>query len=123
MIIGVGIDLVEVERFREKLTDELVDELFTTDEALYCRSQVRFWENFAARFAAKEAVFKALGHGLSSGIRFTDVEVVRDPGTGSVGIRLHGIALKIALSRGITVVHLSISHTRKTAVAMAIAEG
>ncbi len=123
MIIGVGIDLVDVKQFRDKLNDELVQELFLTDEIEYCRSQVRFWENFSARFAAKEAVFKALGHGLSSGLRFRDVEVVRRTDTGAVSIKLHGKALKEAEKLGIVKLPLSISHTRECAIAIVIAEG
>lgn len=122
MVAGIGIDLVDVERFREKLTDELVAEVFLPGETEYCMSQVRHWENFAARFAAKEAVFKALGRGLSSGLRFKEVETVRDPETGAVSIEVHGNTREAMAGEGITRLLVSMSHTRKSAIAMVIAE-
>lgn len=123
MVVGIGIDLVDIERFREKLNKELIQEIYLPSETDYCRSQVRYWENFAARFAAKEAAFKALGHGLASGLRFRDVEVDRDPGTGAVFLRLHGLALETMQQNGISRLLVSLSHTRKSAIAMVIAEG
>lgn len=123
MVLGIGIDLVDVERFREKLTDELIEELFLPSETDYCRSQIRYWENFAARFAAKEAAFKALGHGLSSGLRFREVEVQRDMKTGAVFLNLHGSALRAMRQNGVSRLLVSLSHTRKSAIAMVIAEG
>lgn len=122
MIVGLGVDLVDVNEFRKKLSDELVSELFLPDEITYCRSQVRFWENFAGRFAAKEATFKALSSGLSSGVRFRDVEVVKDHGSGSVSLVLHNKALEIKTALGITTFHLSISHTKNNAIAVVVAE-
>lgn len=121
MVKGIGIDIVDVQEFRNKLTDELVTELFSNEEVHYCRSQVRYWENFAARFAAKEAAFKALGMGLSSGLRFRDVEVVRNP-RGSVSLLLHGRALEAVEEKGIESLHVSLSHTRRSAIAVVIAE-
>ena len=122
MVIGLGIDLVDVSDFRKKLSNELISELFLPEEIKYCRSQVRFWENFAGRFAAKEATFKSLSSGLSSGIRFRDVEVVKDHETGSVSLRLFNKALKLQNALGITTFHLSISHTKNNAIAVVIAE-
>lgn len=123
MIIGVGIDLADVKEFREKLCDDLISELFLTEEIEYCRSQVRYWENFAGRFAAKEAMFKALGKGLSSGLRFRDVELIRCADTGAVSIKLHGEALLEAEKLGVLKLSVSISHTRESAIAIVIAEG
>ena len=122
MVVGIGIDLVDVDRLREKLSDELVSELFLEGEIEYCRSQVRYWENFAGRLAAKEAAFKALGSGLSSGLRFRDVEIVRNSETGSVSLLLHGKALETMEKKGIACMPVSISHTAKFAIALVIAE-
>lgn len=119
---GIGIDLVEIDHFRKKLSEDLIREVFLPDEIEYCRSQVRYWENFAGRFAAKEAVFKALGLGLSSGLRFRDIEVIRCPVKGSISVKLHGGALEAAGEMGITGLSVSISHTRRAAIALAVAE-
>ena len=123
LIIGIGIDSVDVLLFKNRLSDELIEELFLPDEIQYCRSQVRYWENFAARFAAKEAAFKALGAGLSSGLRFRDVEIVKLEETGSVSLKLHGRALSIQKEKRINSILVSLSHTKKNAVAIVIAEG
>ncbi|HOP27808.1 MAG TPA: holo-ACP synthase [Candidatus Sabulitectum sp.] len=122
-IKGVGIDLVDIETFRAKLTPELIDEVFLPEEKAYCSSQTRSWENYAARFAAKEAVFKALGHGLAQGLRFRQVEVVRDTSTGAVSLRLSGRALEVMKEAGVKELPLSLSHTRKAAIAIVIAQG
>ena len=123
MIVGIGIDTVDVISFRDRLCDSLIEELFLPAEIEYCKSQVRYWENFAARFAAKEAVFKALGSGLSSGLRFKDVEIVKSLASGSVSLKLHGKALTIQSKKNVVSLHVSISHTRNNAVAIVIAEG
>ena len=123
MVIGIGIDSVDVVLFRSRLSDGLVEELFLPDEIQYCKSQVRYWENFAARFAAKEAAFKALGAGLSSGLRFRDIEIVKFHDTGSVSLKLHGKALMVKKEKKIDSILVSLSHTRKNAVAIVIAEG
>ncbi|MCK5131965.1 MAG: holo-ACP synthase [Candidatus Sabulitectum sp.] len=123
MVAGVGIDIVDVATFRSRLDDRLIAELFLPAEIEYCRSQVRYWENFAARFAAKEAAFKALGAGLSSGLRFKDVEIVKCGETGNISIKLHGKALAIQDEKRIDKILVSVSHTKKNAIAIIIAEG
>lgn len=123
LVIGIGIDIVDVVFFRKRLNDQLVEELFLSAEIDYCRSQVRYWENFAARFAAKEATFKALGSGLSSGLRFRDVEIVRCMETGSISLKLHDKALMIQNERKIDRILVSVSHTEMNAIAIVIAEG
>ncbi len=121
MITGIGIDLVALATFRKRLSDELITELFLPDETAYCRTQARFWENFAARFAAKEASFKALGSGLEQGLRWHDVEVVRDP-AGPVSLRFHGRAAELAFDQGVTNRHLTLSHSSEYAIAMVVLE-
>ncbi|MCK5785207.1 MAG: holo-ACP synthase [Candidatus Sabulitectum sp.] len=123
MVVGIGIDTVDVASFRSRLDDRLIEELFLPAEIEYCRSQVRYWENFAARFAAKEAAFKALGTGLSSGLRFRDIEVVKDTGAGSISITLHGKAIQVQNEKKIHSMIVSISHTRINAIAVVIAQG
>ncbi len=123
MVAGIGIDTVDVVAFRKRLDDRLVEELFLPAEIEYCYSQVRHWENFAARFAAKEAAFKALGAGLSSGLRFKDVEIVKCYESGSISIKLHGKALSVKNRRKIDKIFVSISHTKVNAISIVIAEG
>jgi len=123
LIIGVGIDIVDVDDFRKRLNDELIDEVFLSGEVEYAVTQARPWENYAARFAAKEATFKALGQGLSRGLRWKDVEVLRNMESGSITLVLRGRALEQAESLGMTSAFLSVSHSRTSAIAVVIIEG
>jgi len=124
MILGVGLDLIELDRFKAAMKRQgapFLEKLFTPAERRYCEDKWNRIAHYAARFAAKEAVLKALGTGWSGGIRWTDVEVARDP-AGSVTVRLAGLAKKAAARRGIRRVHLNITHAQKYAAAVAIAE-
>jgi holo-[acyl-carrier protein] synthase len=121
LVVGVGIDIVDLEEFRRKLDDALVAELFLPGEVEYASSRARPWESYAVRLAAKEACFKALGAGLSQGMRWGDVEVVRGP-EGDVGIVLSGAALAVAGRLGVSSSRLSMSHSRKSAVAVVVLE-
>lgn len=104
----------------EEHPDRFLERCFTPDEQRYAAEHPkRRIEHLAARFAAKEAVLKAIGTGLSRGIAWTDVEVTRDP-SGAPGVRLRGQALQIATERGITRWILSLSHTEEAAMASAI---
>lgn len=124
MILGHGIDLVDVARLRrsvEEHGDHFLNRVFTWAERDYCDRQTkRRFEHLAARFAAKEAVFKALGTGWSGGIAWTDVEVIRSE-QGRPGARLSGVAAEVAEKIGIVLWHLSLSHTETHAIASAIA--
>lgn len=122
MVIGVGIDIVDLEDFRERLDEALIEELFLPGEIAYASTRARPWESFAARFAAKEAAFKALGVGLSQGMRWTDVEVVRGSND-DVNVVFSGAALDAARRQGISSVRLSLSHSSMSAVAVVILEG
>lgn len=121
-LIGVGIDIVDLENFRCRLDQGLLEELFLCSEIEYCSSRARPWESYAARFAAKEAVFKALGAGLSQGLRWRDVEIVKEE-SGGVSVSLTGKALAMAEEMNVKTVNLSVSHTRSSAVALATAQG
>jgi holo-[acyl-carrier protein] synthase len=121
LITGIGIDIVELERFGARLTPELIAELFLPDEIAYCRSQHHSQENFGARFAAKEAVFKALGAGLEQGLRWHDVEVCKED-SGAVHLSLTGKAAELASEKKVTKTFVSLSHTRQNAIAMVVLE-
>lgn len=120
-----GIDIVEVERFAELLDrhpERARDRMFTAEELEYARGKQREAEHLAARFAAKEAVLKALGTGWSNGVAWTDVEVTRDH-AGCPGLLLHNVAADIAHRRGIANWLISISHTDTHAIASVIGIG
>ena len=118
-VIGVGIDLVDIERF-ERVKPRVRERLFTPAEAKYCVLQRRPDLHFAARFAAKEAVLKALGTGWSGGISWTDVEIVREK-HGEAAVKLSGVAAKRAKTMKIRTWLVSMTHTSTTAAAVAIA--
>lgn len=121
MIVGVGVDLVDIAAFRERLDEALIAELFLPDETAYARTQRRSWENFAGRLAAKEAAFKALGAGLSQGLRWCDVEVRRGE-SGAVDLVLHGRARELAAAKHVTGCRVTLSHSRSSAIAIVVME-
>jgi holo-[acyl-carrier protein] synthase len=123
MIYGIGIDLIEVERIRKQLErgDRFVNRIFTPDEIVYCDSKKNRAQNFAARFAAKEAFFKALGTGWRGGLAFSQVEVVNDS-LGKPEIRLHGKAEELIAEKGITNICVSLTHLKDFASAVVTLE-
>ena len=120
-VIGVGIDAVEIDRFRLALqrTPRIAERLFSDAERAYAARRRDPTERLAARFAAKEAVMKAMGVGLWK-FSCRDVEVVRGP-LGAPAVKLEGQAAVLAEELGITGWKLSLTHTDRTAQAIAIA--
>jgi holo-[acyl-carrier protein] synthase len=120
-ITGLGVDIVEIDRMRLALErhPRMKERIFSAEERAYCDARNRPYIHYATRFAAKEAVLKALGMGFSGGIRFTDVEVLRDE-RGRPVPRLTGRAAEIAAEAGVVEMHLSLSFTHTTAVASAV---
>jgi holo-[acyl-carrier protein] synthase len=120
-VIGVGTDLVELDRFRQVLgrTPGVVDRLFTDGERAYAELRRDPTERFAARFAAKEAVLKAMGAGIGE-CDFRDIEMVRAD-SGAPSLRLHGRAVGLARDRGVGRWQLSLTHTASLAHAIAVA--
>ncbi len=121
MIVCLGVDIVDLEEFRAALTEGLVGELYMPGEIDYARTQARSWENLGARLAAKRAVFKALGAGDAVEQAWHDVEVVRRE-SGELDVRLSGRALALAERRGVSACSLSMSHTKRAAMAVAVFE-
>ena len=121
-MIGVGLDVVDIERFRRAVsrTPSLVDRLLTPAERAYCEQARDPTERYAVRFAAKEAVMKALGVGLGA-FDWHHVEVVRS-GSGQPSLLLTEQAAALAAARGVTGWHLSLSHSGTVAQAIAIAD-
>jgi holo-[acyl-carrier protein] synthase len=123
-IVGIGIDLVEVDRLREFAIRHRnrLQSVFTPTELAYCNSKKDTFAQLAARFAAKEAVFKALGTGWSLGLQWTDISV-ENCGLGSPSILLSGRANNFAERLKVSDIHLSLSHCRQYAVAHVVIEG
>jgi holo-[acyl-carrier protein] synthase len=121
MITGLGVDIVEIDRMAAALErhPRMKDRIFSADEQAYCDGRNRPAVHYALRFAAKEAVLKALGTGFS-GMKFRDVEVRRDAGGRPVPA-LSGRAADVAREMGVVEMHLSLSYTHATAVASAVA--
>jgi len=122
-VLGVGTDLVEVDRFRlaMKRRKKLGQRLFSDDERAYAERHRDPAPRLAARFAAKEAVMKALGVGLGA-FKLRDVEVARRR-SGAPQIVLRGKAAALAETQGVTDWHLSLTHTDSMAMAVAVALG
>ena len=124
MIVGTGVDVVEVARIRaavERFGERFLTRVFTAEEVRYCTSKLNAAERLAARFAAKEAGMKAAGTGLRHGGTWHDVEVVRQPG-GRPTLRLSGKLAEFVSRLGATRAHVSLSHTAEQAIAFVILE-
>lgn len=121
-MIGLGTDLVDVDRFRRTLarTPTLVEKLFTPDERSYAEAAGDPTERYAARFAAKEAVMKALGVGLGA-FDWHDVEVVRIA-SGAPTLRVSGRAALLAEAAGVRAWSVSLTHTGSMAQAVVVAQ-
>lgn len=125
MILGTGIDLVEVDRIEDSIArfgDRFLRRILCPEELAYCLAHLRPGPHVAARFAAKEAVGKAFGTGIGSPFGWQDIEVVR-LASGAPAIRLHGQGQILREAREVERIHLSLSHTLKLATAVAILEG
>lgn len=119
-VFSVGIDLVEIQRIEEAIQqygERFLRRIYTPQEVEYCRRKADA-RSFAARFAAKEAVAKALGVGIAQGIRWTNVEVLNDS-RGKPYLKLHGEAAELCERKKL---HLSLSHSRTHAIAMVVVE-
>jgi len=124
MIIGSGIDLVEIERIQHSMDRygaRFLNRVYTPAEQAYCLSKRRAAESFAARFAAKEAGAKALGTGISHGVSWLEIEVVRET-SGRPNLHFHGRAAQIATRLGMVSASLSITHTGSLSAASVVIE-
>lgn len=123
MILGIGTDIVDITRIAKSIEETRFKErVFSTAEIDYCESRANKAESYAARFAAKEAFFKALGTGWRGGMAFNEVEI-RNDDLGKPSLHLLGQTAEIVAEKKIKTTHLSLSHTKGTAVAMVILEG
>jgi len=124
VIVGLGIDLAEVDRIRkaiERHGRRFTDRIYTVAEIAYVERKANRYERYAARFAAKEAAMKAIGTGWNHGVTWRDVEICRQPGRRPT-IAFHGKAAEFAAKLGAVHIALSLSHTREYAIAQVILE-
>lgn len=124
MIAGIGVDIIEVDRIQaayDRHGDAFLARIYTSGEVEYCWDGAHPFQRFATRFAAKEAVLKALGVGWQNGTSFRDI-VVQTDDLGAPSVQLGGRSDEIADQQSITIIHLSLSHNSNYAVAQAVAE-
>jgi holo-[acyl-carrier protein] synthase len=124
MILGLGIDIIEVERIRlshEKFGERFARRILRPSEIEYCLSHRDPAPHLAARFAAKEAISKAFGTGIGTQLSWQDMEVLRAE-SGKPTVRMHGAGEALLAERGARTIHLSLSHTLVYATAVAVLE-
>jgi holo-[acyl-carrier protein] synthase len=125
MLIGTGVDLIEIERIAqsiERYGERFLQRIYTAQEIAYCSRKRANAESYAARFAAKEAGAKALGTGISRGVTWNELQVIREPG-GRPTLELTGRAQLLAQQLGVKTISLSITHSRNLALATVMMEG
>lgn len=125
MILGTGIDIIEVERIAaslEKFGDRFVNRILLPDELAYCRLHRNPAPFIAVRFAAKEAISKAFGTGIGAALGWRDMEIRRKE-SGEPFVGLHGRGQELFAARGAKQLLVSLSHTERYAAATAILEG
>jgi holo-[acyl-carrier protein] synthase len=123
MIIGTGIDIIEVARIEKVMSRDIGfrDKIFTPAEIGYCESKKNKYQHYAARFSAKEAMLKAIGTGWRFGIQFADIEVFHDE-LGKPHIRVFGKAENLLSNLLVSKIHVSLSHLKEMATAIVIIE-
>ncbi len=122
MIRGIGVDIIEIERIRESMESRgagFLEKVFTPQEITYCSGKYNSAQHYAARFAAKEAVSKALSTGWAGEFRWKDVELTNDP-SGQPHITLHGPLRDMLAGNSVFV---SLSHSHSHVVAMVVIDG
>jgi holo-[acyl-carrier protein] synthase len=123
VILGSGVDLMEVARFEREVTrrgDGLVEELFSASELAWCRRRRRAAEGYAMAYAAKEALFKALGTGKVGRMAWHDVDVAWPEGASQPTMALAGESAVVAAAMGVSAVHLATALTKTLAVAWVV---
>ncbi len=119
MLVGTGIDMIEIDRIAQSIArygDRFLSRIFTPGEIAYCLRKKNSAESFAARFAAKEAGAKALGTGIQHGVTWKELEVRRLPGH-RPNLYFSGRAREIAVQLGVRHISLSLTHSTTTAMA------
>jgi holo-[acyl-carrier protein] synthase len=123
VIIGIGTDIIRVDRIQKSMDANpgFGEKLFTSSETTYCEARASKHQSYAARFAAKEAVMKALGTGWNERVHWLDIEILRD-GDEAPRVLLHGETKRLADELGVSAIHLTMSHEQKYATAFVVLE-
>jgi holo-[acyl-carrier protein] synthase len=123
MIYGIGTDIIEVGRIKMVMEKDIGfrEKIFTPGEIAYCETMKNKYQNYAARFSAKEAFMKAIGTGWRFGIRFKDIDIYHDE-FGKPLIRLTGKAEELAHKERISKIHVSLSHIKEMVTAIVVVE-
>jgi holo-[acyl-carrier protein] synthase len=124
LIVGLGLDIAEIDRIEAAITRHrasILERLYTPAEVAYCESHRNKFERYAGRFAAKEAAMKALGTGWRRGVRWRDIEIIREP-SGKPSLALKGAAKRIADGLGVKNISVTITHSGNLALAEVIFE-
>ena len=123
MIYGIGIDIIEVERVKKLISkkDKYLKRIYTKTEIKYCEKFKRKEQEYAGRFSAKEAFSKALGTGISHGIKFNEIEIVNDK-LGKPEISLYGGTKEYFEKKGLKNIFVSISHLKEYATVVVVIE-
>ena len=123
MIIGTGIDIIEVDRIASRVGRDsgFKEMVFSNNEMKYCDAKASPFEHYAARFAAKEAFLKAIGKGWDSGLNWNEIEVLNEE-SGKPVLFISGTTKETLTLLGIRIIHLSLSHLKSMATAIVILE-
>ena len=123
MIVGIGTDIVRIDRIQHniEINERFAERIYTQLEIEYCKSKASLYQSFAVRFAAKEAMMKALGTGWDGKVNWTDIEILNTE-SGKPMINLTGGALNQYRKLGIKEAHISLSHEREYAIAYVVLE-
>jgi len=123
LIFGIGTDIIDIKRVERSVSKEngFKEKVFTQHEIDYCESLRSKYQNYAARYAAKEAFFKAIGTGWRGGLKFTEIEIVNDE-LGKPEILLHGKTKEFAQEKGFEKIHVSLTHLKEYANSIVIIE-
>ena len=123
MIFGIGTDIIDVKRVEKMVTrgKQYLETIFTEKEMEYCEAKARKSEHYAARYAAKEAILKALGTGWRGGLAYSDVEIINEE-LGQPQVQVRGKVKNFFDHHQIQQTSISLSHTREIAIAVIILE-
>lgn len=123
MIYGIGTDIIAISRIKSAIekNPRFVDKIFSPAEILYCQNRANPYQSYAARFAAKEAVMKAIGTGWDGTINWIDIEIINDE-KGAPQVLTYNDSLRFITQNQITRIFLSLSHEKDYAIAYAILE-
>lgn len=123
MILGIGIDIIEIDRIAEKIhkTNGILEKIFSPGEIKYCEKMKNREQHYAGRFAAKEAFLKAAGEGIFSGLSLCEIEITNEA-SGKPYFTFYGKTLEKVQAMNISKIHLTLTHLKETAAAFVIIE-